>query len=883
MASFTIRDLTFTYPDMETPALDRLTLTVEAGEFLILAGPSGCGKTTLLRQLKSALTPHGTRLGELLYDGTPLEQVDERTQAARIGFVLQDPDSQLVTDRVWHELAFGPESLGWDTATIRRRVAEIAEYFGIGEWFHKDVTELSGGQKQQLNLAAVMVTQPDVLILDEPTSQLDPIAASGFLATVGRICRELGVTVVLTEHRLEDVFPLCDRVAVLDRGQLLCTGTPSEVGEKLRGSHPNIFLSMPAPMRVYASVPNDLPCPVSARDGRVWLEMYANTHPLGQVPPETVRTHGDSPAVELREVWFRYERELPDVLRGMSLKVYPGELYALMGGNGTGKTTALSLISGLQKPYRGEVYVDGVRRSELRNAYDALLGVLPQDPSALFVKSSVGEDLFDAVTELPVSEREERVRRTAALCRLGGLLARHPYDLSGGERQRAALAKVLLRRPRILLLDEPTKGMDAAFKRELAGILRQLTEHGAAVLMASHDVEFCAMYADRCALSFDGGIVAEDTPRAFFSGNSYYTTTVNRMARGQLPDAVTVNDLVAACGGTPDYTPPGDAPEVTYEPVTVRKRREKLPVWRRVLAWVSGGTAAGCFLWSLRGVNLTELLRAESFSASLVRDWWLYAVLLASLGLLSFAVAGRKPERTAPIRGKLSRRTVITACVTFALIPLTILAGVFLLGDRKYYFISLLVILETLLPFALIFEGRRPKARELVILAVLCALGVAGRAAFAALPGFKPVLAVVILTGAAFSGESGFLVGAMTMLSSNVLFGQGPWTPWQMFAMGLCGFLAGILYRKGLLSGGRVSLSVYGILAALLYGAIMNPATVLIYQSAPNIGMFLTAYLTGLPIDLLHAAATAFFLWVLGEPVLDKLERVKRKYGLTES
>ena len=229
-ACFEIHNLTFFYPEQKKPALHDLSLTVEQGAFVVLCGPSGCGKSTLLRQLKTVLAPHGFKTGQILLEGTSLEALDQRTQSAKIGFVQQSPDNQIVTDKVWHELAFGLESLGYDTPTIRRRVAEMASFFGIENWFYKNVTELSGGQKQLLNVAAIMAMQPSVLVLDEPTSQLDPIAASDFLATLGKINRELGTTIILTEHRLEEAFPLASKVVVMDKGTLLCEGTPHEVG-----------------------------------------------------------------------------------------------------------------------------------------------------------------------------------------------------------------------------------------------------------------------------------------------------------------------------------------------------------------------------------------------------------------------------------------------------------------------------------------------------------------------------------------------------------------------------------------------------------------------------------------------------------------------------
>ncbi|WP_294551675.1 ATP-binding cassette domain-containing protein [uncultured Pseudoflavonifractor sp.] len=879
--SLELSHVSFLYPEQREKALDDVTLTVPAGAFLVLCGPSGCGKSTLLRQLKTVLAPHGRRSGEIRLDGTPLDDIGQREQSERIGFVLQSPDNQIVTDKVWHELAFGLESLGYDTPTIRRRVAEMASFFGIQTWFYRNVTELSGGQKQLLNLASIMAMQPSVLVLDEPTSQLDPIAASDFLSTLGKINRELGTTILLTEHRLEEAFPLASAVAVMDAGKLICTGTPCEVGMQLRRSGHAMFLAMPTAMQVWAAVENDSPCPVTVRDGREWLAAYAGCRALQRLPPEAPHPHNPDSVLDLRGLWFKYEKDLPDVVKGLSLSVKRGEFLAILGGNGTGKTTSLKLAAGLLKPYRGEVSVHG------------RVGALPQNPQALFVKKTVREDLAEILKGRGMAPEaaDSRLARMVRLCGLEHLLDRHPYDLSGGEQQRAALAKVLLLEPEILLMDEPTKGLDAEFKQVFAQILSVLLRRGVAILMVSHDIEFCAKYAHRCALFFDGSIVTEGTPRAFFSGNSFYTTAANRMARGLLPEAVTAEDVISACGGILPQAPelPSDGrilPEPDGGPANGKSKN--LPWWRKLGAVISGAAALLLFLQFINVTDLTKLIGAEGMTPLASNQLLQYGIFIAALLVFAACISrrSRRPDylaQTPREKRNLSRRTLAAAALILLLIPLTLFIGVYYLDGRKYYFIALLVLLETMLPFFLIFEGRKPQARELIIIAVLCAIAVAGRAVFFMLPQFKPVMAMTVIAGVAFGGETGFLVGAVTMLASNVLFSQGPWTPWQMFAMGIIGFLAGILFRKGWLRRTRISLCVYGALAAvLIYGGIMNPASALLWAPELNWGVLAAYYVTGFPMDCIQAAATWIFLWFAAEPMLEKLDRIKVKYGLVE-
>lgn len=889
----------------EKKALDDVSFCVKQGEFLVLCGPSGCGKSTLLRQLKPVLTPHGQCSGRIFFEGAPLEETDGRKQAARIGFVQQSPENQLVTDKVWHELAFGLESLGMPALQIRRKVAEMASFFGIQEWFYKKVTELSGGQKQLLNLASVMVMQPSVLILDEPTSQLDPIAASDFLATLGKINRELGTTILLTEHRLEEALPLADRVAIMERGRLLRIDKPAAAGAFLKEKGSAMFLAMPAAMRIWAALESGEPCPVTVREGRDFLERFSRTNVLNDLEPEAVYIYPEEPVLTAENIWLKYEKDLPDVVKGLSLQVHHGELLALLGGNGTGKTTSLKAMSGLIKPYRGTVRCQG------------RIGFLTQNPRTLFVKKTVREDLFEVFSgkKMDKALQEKKIAGMVRLCRLEELLERHPFDLSGGEQQRAALAKVLLLEPEILFLDEPTKGFDAEFKQLFAEILRVLLKQGMGVLMVSHDVEFCALYAHRCALFFDGNVVAEGSPRSFFSGNHFYTTASNRIARDFLPEAVTAQDVISACGGSlpaekilgghgflPDDTSKENATEEDISIYEIFGKGEeklpapeegspdwkpkKLPWWRKILA-VSGGLAALImFIQAIRVTDLTALISGGFLTEDAAEQLWYSVVMVLSLFLVSLAIGRRAKTpydlQTPKKKGKLRKRTAFAAAVVLLCIPFTIFVGVHYLGNVKFYFISLLVLLECMLPFFLVFEGRKPQAREIVTIASLCAIDVAGRALFFMLPGFKPVAAVTILAGVALGGETGFLVGAVTMLLSNMMFSQGPLTPWQMFSMGLIGFFAGVLFRKGLLRRSRLSLCIFGAFAVILiYGGIMNPASALVWQRILNKETLLAYYVSGFPFDCVHGAATAVFLWFGAEPILEKLERIKVKYGFS--
>ncbi|MBQ1263816.1 MAG: ABC transporter ATP-binding protein, partial [Oscillospiraceae bacterium] len=540
-------------------------------------------------------------------------------------------------------------------------------------------------------------------------------------------------------------------------GEIVCDDKPERVGMMLKDKGSGMFLAMPTAMRVWAALDTKLDCPMTIRDGSHFLTQRSVERALVPLAEKHSPTYSDEITLECDDLWFRYEKDSTDVVKGFSLKLHKGEFYAVLGGNGAGKSTTLKVISGLRSAYRGDVRLNGK------------LGHLPQNPQTLFVKRTVREDLYEvfAGQKIPKQMQDAEVARITELCGLREFLDRHPYDISGGEQQRTALAKVLLTFPDILLLDEPTKGFDAEFKVTFAQILRTLIAQGVTILMVSHDVTFCAEYAHKCGLFFDGSIVAEGTPREFFSGNSFYTTPANRMARHLIGKAVTVSEIIACCGGELPAEPA--IPEITDLPkpkeTAVNFKPQPLPLWRKLLASVTLAISLLVFFYATSITDLSSLVGKDGVSDGGHQHLWLYLVIIAALGIFIAAIGRRSAPsltlQTPAKQRKLSSRTLIAAVLIVLCIPLTIFTGVMYLGNQHYNVTALLVLIECMLPFFLVFESRKPKARELVTIAVLCAIGIAGRSAFFMLPQFKPVLALVIISGVAFGGETGFLVGAV--------------------------------------------------------------------------------------------------------------------------
>lgn len=556
-------NMSFTYPGCNQPALKNINFSVKESEFVVVCGKSGCGKSTMLRHLKKNLMPCGKLEGNVLYKGQEIEELPKRLCASEIGFVQQNPDNQIVTDKVWHELAFGLESLGLDSSAIKRRVAEMASFFGIQTWFRKNINELSGGQKQLLNLASIMVMKPRLLILDEPTSQLDPISASEFISTLKKINSELGTTIIISEHRLEELFPVSDRVLVMDNGELVINDTPQAAIARISaGECKDMFYGLPAVAKIACVSGVNKNYPLTVKDGRMWL-----ANQLGEPEPENTAEafetasvkslfkrktkSNDTPAISMRNVRFRYDKTGTDILRGVNIDIKQGEFFAVLGGNGVGKTTMLKVLTKTVKKDSGTVEINGKNYDKLsdRELFFHGISYLPQNPQALFTETTVYKELMDVFSwdKLPSYEKDNHVCEMLNAMNLEQLRETHPYDLSGGEQQRLALGKLLLLNPKILLLDEPTKGIDPFFKRTLADILKRLCSQGVTILMVTHDIEFSATFADRCAMFFDGEIVSVGEPKEFFAGNSFYTTSANRLANAWFPEAITWEEVAKKC------------------------------------------------------------------------------------------------------------------------------------------------------------------------------------------------------------------------------------------------------------------------------------------------------------------------------------------------
>ena len=528
MPAIEARSLSFAYPGADAAVLEGLDWSVPQGAFALLVGGTGSGKSTLLSLLKPEIAPAGERTGDARVLGENVADMDVRASAERVGYVFQDPENQIVCETVWHEMAFGLENLGLARDEMRRRVAETSYFFGLEDWLHRDTDTLSGGRKQLLSLAAVLALRPRVLLLDEPTSQLDPVAEKNFLHALFRVNRELGCTVVVATHQPRPMLEYATCAYRIEDGRVREVADIASLGHReglFSGEVPGWGASRRAKNGVFSSVSGQLDS-LDPRGGapgaKKGLKSGKSAEFEAQIQPQDdsgapsraggrrilSKMHGES-ATTLSEGWFRYDRVSGWVLRGLDVTFSAGAVHAIVGGNGCGKSTMLSVLAKTAKLQRGRM---------VRGAASAAL--LPQNPKALLVAETVRDELMEWASTCGYDE--DAAQERAAQLGLDGLDARHPYDLSGGQRQLLALAKLLLIGPELLLLDEPTKGLDLTSRRIVARALREHAQAGGTVIMATHDLDFAEQAADDVAMMFDGEIACMEPPADFFADNVFY-------------------------------------------------------------------------------------------------------------------------------------------------------------------------------------------------------------------------------------------------------------------------------------------------------------------------------------------------------------------------
>jgi len=542
MAVIKIEDLTYYYPDTEKPALNQINLAIPEGQFVLLVGGSGCGKSTFIRAL-SGLIPDfygGTYGGKVYLDELEVRRLDRRSLVRQVGMVFQDPESQLVMTSVEQEVAFGLENLGLSKSLMKRRVMEVTGALALSGYLHSFIPELSGGQKQKVALASVLAMQPDILVLDEPTSQLDPIAGEEILTMIKRLNEENGITVVLVEQRLERCFHLADRVLVMENGRILCDGAPDKVA---RWAVKNNTPFIPPLAKLFAGVGYP-EVPLTVKKGR---EILRSCYPLPapksahlikkrKVPGSAV----DEFLVDIQNAWFTYPNG-KEALKNVNLKIKPGDFTVIMGENAAGKTTLLKNINGLLKPGRGQVKVLNQDTRKLSvEELASTVGYLSQDPNDYLFLPTVREELAFTLNNLglPDDGISEEILNRLQLTAYAGV---NPRDLSAGERQRVALASVLVARPQLLLLDEPTRGLDYGLKAELGNILKELQAEGTAIVVITHDVEFAAEYADDIVLMAEGTVIASGSKYEMLTGSTFYSPQVNKLFNNIVDEVVTLD------------------------------------------------------------------------------------------------------------------------------------------------------------------------------------------------------------------------------------------------------------------------------------------------------------------------------------------------------
>lgn len=828
-----VNNLSYKYDKLSSYALKNINLSIKPGEFVLICGNSGSGKSTLARLLCSTDDVSGVLSGSVERDGL----------SSPIGYLAQDVDAMIVCEKVWQELAFGLENQGKPIDYISRKVAETASYFDIADIFHRELHTLSGGTRQIVELAAVMTISPDVIILDEPLSMLDPSSCEKLISLLNRLNEDFGTTVIVCEHRLTDLIGCAHRLVVLEEGKVIYNDMPDKL-YGLAGQGGSIIQSLPEYIKIFLGTGGKGEVPLSISSTRKYLTdkfseklrhgpiiIHSNEPQAESYDEKSLsfdKKNREKPVIELKNVSYSYENQTDCILKDINLNVNKGEIHYIIGANGSGKTTLLLLLAGgLSNGYFGKKKIEGS------------ITMLTQNPRTGFCRDTIYEELV-YYNKLTGSSESNRVDDVIEIMKLEKIKASHPYDVSGGEIERAALAKVLLAGADIILLDEPTKGMDGSFLVEFREILNKLKEIGKTIVIVSHDLEFAASTADTVSLLFDGKIVTTDKPRKFFTDNRLFTTSVIKTSRGIVENAIYAGEVCRAL--TDDKS--------EYDKLFKKK-----------------GSSDDASINNNGCLRNGEAAFSESTGDSTHRS-----------DIRNEEVKKADEPKTN------AKKTDTLFCILFALtvlifIPLIIYTGMTYFDNRRYTFISLSVLFAALTPSYITFERRGRSHSELVIIATMSALTVISRVVFYMLPNFKPVISMVTISGLALGPFDGFMVGMLSMLVSNIIFMQGPWTPWQMFAMGMVGLAAGLLGKVKIIRNHRLTICIAGgIMCFIIYGAIMNPASVLMYQGEVNKEMILAAYAAGFPYDCIQAAATFIFLYAMAKPFLRKLERAVRYF-----
>lgn len=535
-----IKNLAFSHYDSK-PIIQNINLTIEEGDFHVIFGPSGSGKSTLLNCLTPASKTVGTIQGDILIRNQPISTYSHRQQISEIGFVRQNPNKQIIFEDVLQELAFGLENLGTPQDEMQIRIGEIVQFFGMQNWLHEKTEHLSGGQKQLLNLASILVMNSKILVLDEPTAQLDPIAAKEFIQLLQRINEELGKTIIIVEHRLESLFPIASHMTLIENGTQIISDTVEETIKYLQHSKHHFQKCLPPSLRLTTDLGwNEHP--LTIKDG---IKLLRSKN-IREVDCETKSMNRETAKIlEIENMRFRYSKNALDLLDDVNFQLHKGEIISIFGNNGSGKSTFLKVIAGQKNSYKGTLTIEGVKQKRItaRHLNRQGIALLPQDPSTLFLEDTVEKDLlkYSKACSIPAANIEKML----SLLEIQSLRKQNPADLSGGELQKAALAKLLLNKPKILLLDEPTKGLDLFAKEQYRLLLLALKKEGMSIVIVTHDLEFAARTSDGCTLFFNNNLVDTKSPQQFFKQNNFYTPTVNQLAKPFFKDVVVYEDLLS--------------------------------------------------------------------------------------------------------------------------------------------------------------------------------------------------------------------------------------------------------------------------------------------------------------------------------------------------